>query len=89
MAMITLFNRSEKFESGSWNWIGLENGAEEHIKLFSAMLVREREEYANTGLIYLQDKWDNENLLFTSPFVFVNILQELPFENVSTLTFEE
>lgn len=53
------------------------------------MLVREMEEYANTGLIYLQNKWNNENLLFTSPFVFVNILQDLPFENELTLTMYE
>lgn len=53
------------------------------------MLIREMEEYANTGLIYLQDKWDNENLLFTSPFVFVNILQDLPYENASTLSIDE
>ena len=86
---ITLLNRSEKFDSGSWSWIGLENGSEEHIKLFSTMLIREMEEYANTGLIYLQDKWDNENLVFTSPFVFVNILQDLPYENASTLSIDE
>ena len=52
-------------------------------------VIREMEEYANTGLIYLQDKWDNENLLFTSPFVFVNILQDLPYENASTLSIDE
>lgn len=76
--LITLLNRSESFESGSWNWLGLENGAEEHINLFVTMLVREMEAYANTGLIYLQEKWDKEQILFTSPFVFANILQELP-----------
>lgn len=87
--LITLFNRSEAFENGPWNWMGLENGSEDIIKLFSTMLVREIEEYANTGLIYLQDKWDNENLLFTSPFVFVNILQDLPYESAHTLTVTE
>ena len=81
--LITMLNRSESFESGSWNWLGLENGAEENIQLFVTMLVREMEAYANTGLIYLQDKWDNENLLFTSPFVFVNILQDLSENNNS------
>lgn len=81
--LISMLNRSESFESGSWNWLGLENGAEENIQLFVTMLVREMEAYANTGLIYLQDKWDNENLLFTSPFVFVNILQDLSENNNS------
>ena len=79
--LISLLNRSESFENASWNWLGLENGAEEHIQLFVTMLVREMESYANTGLIYLQNKWDNENFLFTSPFVFVNILQDLPYNN--------
>lgn len=83
--LITLFNRCESVSNGPWNWMGLENASEETIKVFSTMLVRELEDYANTGLIYLQDKWDNENLLFTSPFVFVNILQELPNENENTL----
>lgn len=81
--LISMLNRSESFESGSWNWLGLENGAEENIQLFVTMLVREMEAYANTGLIYLQDKWDNENLLFASPFVFVNILQDLSENNNS------
>lgn len=87
--LITLFNRSEKFENGPWNWIGLENGAEEHVKAFAAMLIREMEEYANTGLIYLQEKWDNEKIKFTSPFVFVNILQDLPYDNKTTLPTED
>lgn len=86
--LLTLFNRSEKIENGS-NWIGLENGSEEYIKLFSTMLIREMEEYANTGLEYLQNKWDNESILFTSPFVFVDILKELPYNNESTLPLEE
>jgi hypothetical protein len=81
--LISMLNRSESFESGSWNWLGLENGAEENIQLFVTMLVREMEAYANTGLIYLQNKWDNENLLFASPFVFVNILQDLSENNNS------
>ena len=86
--LITLFNRCERIENGS-NWICLENGSEDYIKLFSGMLVREMEEYANTGLIYLQQKWNNENILFTSPFVFVDILKELPYNNESTLASEE
>lgn len=83
--LITLLNRTESFENGPWNWIGIENASEDTIKIFTAMLQRELEEYANTGLIYLQDKWDNEKLLFSSPFVFVNILQDLPYNNEDTL----
>ena len=49
------------------------------------MLVREMEAYANRGFMYLQDKWDNENYIFSSPFVFVDILSELPSYNQKTL----
>lgn len=83
--LITLLNRSETFDSDAWNWISLENGSEEHISMFATMLVREMEAYANTGLIYLQDKWDNEKVRFNSPFVFVELLQELPYNNKESL----
>lgn len=76
--LVTLLNRSEKFDNASWEWLGLENGADEHVQVFVSTLIREMEAYANTGLIYLQDKWDKENILFSSPFVFVNILQDIP-----------
>ena len=76
--LVTLLNRSEKFDNASWEWLGLENGADEHVQVFVSTLIREMEAYANTGLIYLQDKWDKENILFSYPFVFVNILQDIP-----------
>lgn len=83
--LITLLNRSEKFDSFSWDWLSLENGSEEHVGNFVTMLVREMEAYANRGLIYLQNKWDNEKILFNSPFVFVDILQDLPYNNRASL----
>ena len=79
--LITLLNRSEEFEHGPWNWIGLENAAEDHIQLFVSMLIREMEAYANTGLIYLQNKWEHEQIRFNSPFVFTNLLEELSNDN--------
>ena len=79
--LMTLLNRTEKFDNFSWNWLSLENSSEENVSNFITMLIREMEAYANTGLIYLQDKWDNEKMLFNSPFVFVDILQELPKNN--------
>ena len=83
--IITLLNRTEKFDNYQWDWLSLENGSEEHVGNFVTMLVREMEAYANRGLIYLQDKWDNEKILFTSPFVFVDILQDLPYNNKQSL----
>lgn len=75
--LITLLNRCEEFDGFQWDWLSLENATEEQIQIFVTMLVRDMEAYANTGLIYLQDKWDNENVLFTSPFVFADILQDI------------
>ena len=63
----------------------MENSSEENVANFVTMLIREMEAYANTGLLYLQDKWDNEKILFTSPFVFVDILKDLPYNNKETL----
>ena len=83
--LMTLLNRTEKFDNFSWNWLSLENSSEENVSNFVTMLIREMEAYANTGLIYLQDKWDNEKMLFNSPFVFVDILQDLPKNNKETL----
>ena len=87
--LITLLNRSEIFDNFSWDWLSIENGSEEHVGNFVTMLVREMEAYANRGLIYLQDKWDNEKILFTSPFVFVDILKDLPYKNKQTLSQEQ
>jgi hypothetical protein len=86
--LITLLNRSEHFDNYSWDWLSLENGSEEHVGNFVTMLIREMEAYANRGLIYLQDKWDNEKILFASPFVFVDILQDLPYNNKQSLDID-
>lgn len=83
--LMTLLSRSENFDNFSWDWLSLENSSEEHVNNFVTMFVREMEAYANRGLIYLQQKWDEENYLFSSPFVFVDILQDLPYKNRETL----
>ena len=49
----------------------------------------ELEATANRGFMYLQDKWDNENYIFSSPFVLVDILSELPSYNQKTLDVVE
>lgn len=83
--LITLLNRSEKFDNFSWEWLSLENSSEENVSNFVTILIREMEAYANTGLAYLQDKWENEKIIFSSPFVFVDILQNLPYNNKQDL----
>lgn len=83
--LMTLLNRTETFDNIKWSWLSLENSSEENVSNFVTLLIREMEAYANTGLIYLQDKWDNEKILFNSPFVFVDILQDLPQNNINSL----
>lgn len=74
-----LLNKSEEF---GFKWIELENASEYVINVFVTELIRQMEGYANAGLEYLQEKWDNENMLFRSPFVFVNILEEVMDEEL-------
>ena len=77
--IITLFNRSEQFDSYKWSWLYLADSSKENVDNFITALIREMEGYANTGLEYLQKKWDEEKTtLFTLPSVFVDILEDLP-----------
>jgi hypothetical protein len=69
-----LLNKSEDF---GFKWVELENASAETIDIFVTELIRQMEGYANVGFEYLQNKWDNENMMFRNPFVFVNILEEL------------
>ena len=48
------------------------------MNVFVTELVRRMEEYANAGFEYLQEKFDKENFEFQDPFVYVNLLQQLP-----------
>jgi hypothetical protein len=68
-----LLNKSDDF---GFKWIELENASAEAIDTFVTEFIRQMG-YANAGFEYLQNKWDNENMKFRNPFVFVNILEEL------------
>jgi hypothetical protein len=72
--VMLLLNKSEDF---GFKWIELENAGEDTINTFVTELIRQMEGYANAGLEYLQNKWDNENMKFRNPFVFVNFIEEL------------
>ncbi len=72
--VMLLLNKSEFF---GFNWIELENASIEVIDTFVTELIRQMEGYANAGFEYLQNKWDNENMKFRNPFVFLNLLEEL------------
>lgn len=72
--LMLLLNKSEEF---GFKWIELENASEDTINTFVTELIRQMEGYANAGFEYLQNKWDNENMKFRNPFVFVNFIEEL------------
>ena len=73
--IMLLLNESEEW---GFNWIDLEEANEEVVNAFVTELVRRMEGYANAGFEYLQEKFDKENFEFQDPFVYVNLLQQLP-----------
>ncbi len=75
--VMLLLNKSEDF---GFKWIELENASSEAVDVFVTEFIRQMEGYANAGFEYLQSKWDNENMKFHSPFVFVNFLEDLNSE---------
>jgi len=72
--VMLLLNKSEDF---GFKWIELENASSEAVDAFVTEFIRQMEGYANAGFEYLQSKWDNENMKFHNPFVFVNFLEGL------------
>ena len=76
--VMLLLNKSEDF---GFKWIELEDASIEVIESFVAELIRQMEGYANAGFEYLQEKWDNENMIFRNPFVLVKLLEELENDN--------
>lgn len=74
LIVMLLLNESENF---GFSWFELENSSEEAINTFVTEFFRRMEGYANAGFEYLQNKWDNENMKFRNPFVFVNFIEEL------------
>ena len=72
--IMMMFNRSGSF---GYEWIDLENADDETMAKFLRALENEIEGYANAGFDYLYKKWQEERISFSSPTVFVDILQDL------------
>lgn len=72
--IMMMLNRSGNF---GYEWIDLENADDEAIAKFLRALENEIEGYANAGFDYLFKKWQEERISFSSPTVFVDILQDL------------
>lgn len=72
--IMMMLNRSGSF---GYNWIDLENADEDAVTKFLRDLEKEIEGYANAGFEYIYKKWEEERISFTSPTVFIDMLQEL------------
>lgn len=68
---------SESDEKLGFTWEMLEQMNEEECKAAVGTIVKRIEGYANTGLNYIQDKFNNEKDEFRSPNVFINLLREV------------
>lgn len=68
---------SEPEEKLNFKWIDLDNMSDDSIKECISTIIRRIEGYANSGLEYIQNKFDKEKDEFKNPFVFVNILREV------------
>jgi len=62
-------------------WNEMEELDEDQIDQKIKFFLKALEEYANAGLIYLQDKYDSERYEFQDPFAFVNIITDLKNSN--------
>lgn len=67
---------SESKEKLGFTWIELENMTDEQCKEAVSTIIRRIEGYANTGLNYIQNKFNNEKDEFRSPEVFLKLLRE-------------
>lgn len=72
--LMLIFNRTQDF---GYEWMNLEDASYETINNFTTAFNKELEGYANRGFEYLQEKWDNEKVIFNSPQVFVDLLLQL------------
>lgn len=68
---------SEHEEKLGFKWIDLDTMDDDKVRECISTMMRRIEGYANTGLAYIQKKYDEEKEAFKSPFVFVNILREV------------
>ncbi len=68
---------NESHEKLGFDWIKMDTMTEDELKNAASTIARRIEGYANTGLNYLQDKFDNQKEEFRDPFVFVNIMRNI------------
>ena len=73
---------SESEDKLGFSWEDLESMNDDECKAAVSTIVRRIEGYANTGLNYIQDKFNNEKDEFRSPQVFINFLRDVVDDKV-------
>ena len=68
---------NEPADKLGFTWFELEKMNDDEQKTAVSTIIRRIEGYANTGLNYLQDKFDKSKEEFRSPYVFMNILRDV------------
>ena len=73
--LMLLFTETE--DKLGFSWAQLEEMSDEECKAVVSNIIRRLEGYANTGLNYIQDKFENAKEEFRSPYVFINLLRDV------------
>lgn len=68
---------SEPVEKLGFTWADLEDMSDEDCKNAVSCIIKRIEGYANTGLNYIQERFNNERNDFHNPFVYIDMLKEL------------
>ena len=68
---------SEPVERLGFSWIELNTMNDDDLRAVISSIIRIIEGYANSGLEFIQQKFDNHKEEFSDPFVFVNMLREV------------
>ena len=68
---------SEPIEKLGFEWSELEDMSDDQCREAVSNIIRRIEGYANTGLNFIQSKFNNEKDEFRSPQVFLNFLREV------------
>lgn len=68
---------NEPADKLGFTWEQLEQMSDEEHRQAVSTIVKRIEGYANTGLAYIQDKFDTAKEEFRSPYVFVNLLRNV------------
>lgn len=70
--LMVIFSHSDEI---GFNWNDLEDMDEKEVNEVVSKIIEFIESYANGGLQYLQEEWENDNLI-NSSYLFVDLMNE-------------